>query len=640
VSVGDVESALATIVGALDGGGERREGQVAMATAIAHAIERRRHLVVRAGTGTGKSLAYLVPAVLSGERVVVATATKNLQDQLAEKDLPSIRRHLDREFSFAVLKGRANYLCLQRVAESSTRGEQARLEDDAAVGAHATEAKSILEWSRTTTTGDVGEMGFEPDPRVWRSFSVGPDECPGAHRCPSGSECFAEAARSRAAEADVIVVNLHLLGANIANGDVVLPDHDVLIVDEAHELEEVMSRVLGASVSPGRLRAVAAAARSAARERSGGPVEVAATRVSESATRLEELLATRVGQRVRGGSDDDVDDFVALASSRLEALEAALRSTEGPSSQGEQSTSTDRVVVQLGRVREDVLRVGSPGDGEVVWVEGTPRSSIEIAPVDVGEILGPRVFAQRPVILTSATIPPGVAERLGADPSEVDETDVGSPFAFEERALLYCAAHLPDRRRDDAEEAIHRELRSLIVAAGGRTLGLFTSWRAMRAAAEALRGDLGDDLLVQGEGSRGELVRRFRDEEPTCLFATMGFWQGVDVPGRTLSLVTIDRLPFSRPDEPLLVARRERAGAEAFLTVDLPRAASLLAQGAGRLIRTAEDRGVVAVLDPRLATASYRWQLIRALPPMKRTKERSVAEAFLASIRDEPQTSR
>jgi ATP-dependent DNA helicase DinG len=398
--------------------------------------------------------------------------------------------------------------------------------------------------------------------------------------------------------------------------------------------------VLGASVSPGRLRAVAAAARSAARERSGGPVEVAATRVSESATRLEELLATRVGQRVRGGSDDDVDDFVALASSRLEALEAALRSTEGPSSQGEQSTSTDRVVVQLGRVREDVHRVGSPGDGEVVWVEGTPRSSIEIAPVDVGEILGPRVFAQRPVILTSATIPPGVAERLGADPSEVDETDVGSPFAFEERALLYCAAHLPDRRRDDAEEAIHRELRSLIVAAGGRTLGLFTSWRAMRAAAEALRGDLGDDLLVQGEGSRGELVRRFRDEEPTCLFATMGFWQGVDVPGRTLSLVTIDRLPFSRPDEPLLVARRERAGAEAFLTVDLPRAASLLAQGAGRLIRTAEDRGVVAVLDPRLATASYRWQLIRALPPMKRTKERSVAEAFLTSIRDEPQTSR
>jgi ATP-dependent DNA helicase DinG len=270
-----------------------------------------------------------------------------------------------------------------------------------------------------------------------------------------------------------------------------------------------------------------------------------------------------------------------------------------------------------------------------VWVESGARPSIEIAPIDVGSILGPRVFGVRPVVLTSATIPPGLASRLGVDATDVDELDVGSPFAFEERALLYCAAHLPDRKKPESEAAIHAELRTLIAAAGGRTLGLFTSWRAMRAAADAVRAELGDNLLVQGEGSRAELVRRFRSEPETCLFATMGFWQGIDVPGQTLSLVTIDRLPFSRPDEPLLVARRERAGSEAFMTVDLPRAASLLAQGAGRLIRTAEDRGVVAVFDPRLANASYRWQLIRALPPMRRTKDRSVAEEFLAQIRDE-----
>ncbi len=633
MSRSDVDRALDAIVAGLDGGGEQRTGQREMAAAVGRAIDEGRHLVVRAGTGTGKSLAYLVPAVLSGRRVLVATATRALQDQLAEKDLPAIAARLDHDFSFAVLKGRANYLCAQRLVESGTRGDQGELgEAESAPGA-GSQAREVTEWSRRTVSGDVAELGFEPDPRVWRAFSVGADECPGAHRCPSGSRCFAEAARARAAESDVVIVNLHLLGAHIASGDAVLPEHDVLIVDEAHELEEVMSQTLGASVTPGRIRAVAASARASAPRQRSGALDDATTAVGEVATRLEEFMATRAGTRLRGGSDDDLDDLVVLATSRLESLERALRAGGGGDGDGE-STSIDRAVLQAGRLREDVTRVASPGDGEVVWVESGPRPSIEIAPIDVSAILGPRVFGVRPVVLTSATIPPGVASRLGADPTEVDELDVGSPFAFEEHALLYCAAHLPDRRRPESEAAIHEELRALIAAAGGRTLALFTSWRAMRAAAEVLRSDLGDDLLVQGEGSRTEILGRFRTAEATCLFATMGFWQGVDVPGRTCSLVVIDRLPFSRPDEPLLVARRERAGSAAFLTVDLPRAASLLAQGAGRLIRSAADRGVVAVLDPRLATASYRWQLVRALPPMRRTKDRSEAEAFLVAIRD------
>jgi ATP-dependent DNA helicase DinG len=631
-----VAAALQRVVADLEGGGERREGQLAMAEAVASAIDRRRHLVVRAGTGTGKSLAYLLPAILSGQRVVIATATRNLQDQLAAKDLPSISDRLDRTFTYAVLKGRSNYLCRQRLSESKSSGDQATFDDDAGAAPTATQVAAVIEWSEQTESGDVAELGFEPDGRVWRAFSVGPDECPGAHRCPSGSSCFAEAAKQKAAEADVIVVNLHLLGAHIASGDAVLPDHDVLVVDEAHELEEVMSHTLGASVSPGRMRAVVSAARTAGHAQSGGAVDVAATRVTESATRFEELMTARTGERLRGGNDPDLDDLVALTASRLETLESELRASgAGAASDSDTTSAVDRAVQQAGRLREDVVRIGAPGDGEVVWVESGARPSIEIAPIDVGSILGPRVFGVRPVVLTSATIPPGLASRLGVDATDVDELDVGSPFAFEERALLYCAAHLPDRKKPESEAAIHAELRTLIAAAGGRTLGLFTSWRAMRAAADAVRAELGDNLLVQGEGSRAELVRRFRSEPETCLFATMGFWQGIDVPGQTLSLVTIDRLPFSRPDEPLLVARRERAGSEAFMTVDLPRAASLLAQGAGRLIRTAEDRGVVAVFDPRLANASYRWQLIRALPPMRRTKDRSVAEEFLAQIRDE-----
>ncbi|HWD24015.1 MAG TPA: ATP-dependent DNA helicase, partial [Acidimicrobiales bacterium] len=360
MSARDVAGALDRIVSGLQGGGEVREGQRAMADAVATAIARHRHLVVRAGTGTGKSLAYLVPAVLSGQRVVVATATKNLQDQLAAKDLPSISEGLRHPFSFSVLKGRSNYLCVQRVAESTTAGDQATFDEDAPAP-NSTQVKAVLEWAGRTESGDVAELGFEPDARVWRSFSVGPDECPGAHRCPSGSKCFAEGARAKAAESDVVVVNLHLLGAHIASGDVVLPEHDVLVVDEAHELEEVMSHSLGASISPGRIRSVVTAARAAARERSGGAVDVAATRVSETAAGLEEFMVARAGERLRGGDDTDLADFVELATSRLEALEAGLRATDGASStDGDVNSSIDRAVLQAGRLREDIVRISAP----------------------------------------------------------------------------------------------------------------------------------------------------------------------------------------------------------------------------------------------------------------------------------------
>ncbi|HEX9969394.1 MAG TPA: ATP-dependent DNA helicase, partial [Acidimicrobiales bacterium] len=271
--------------------------------------------------------------------------------------------------------------------------------------------------------------------------------------------------------------------------------------------------------------------------------------------------------------------------------------------------------------------------GYVSWVEGPPHSPVlRLAPIDVGELLAEKLWGEVTAVLTSATIPPALGERLGLPPDRHNQLDVGSPFPYQEHALLYCAAHLPDPRSPAYEAAMHAELEALVRLAGGRTLALFTSWRAMNAAADALRDALPWPLLTQADLPKPALVEAFSADEHACLFATMGFWQGIDVPGPALTQVVIDRIPFPRPDEPLMQARRDRARAAAFRTVDLPRAATLLAQGAGRLIRTATDRGVVAILDPRLASANYRWDLVRALPPMRRTRHRADVEAFLHEV--------
>ncbi len=620
-----------------------------MAEAVGRCISAGTHLQVRAGTGTGKSLAYLVPAVLSGKRVVVATATKALQDQLASKDLPLVARGIGRRLSFAVLKGRSNYLCAQRVREAGLLGAQGELGDvrgrPGSPGA-ADQARAVLEWAGTTETGDRAELPLEPDPRVWSALSVSAEECPGAFRCPSGGECFAEAARARAAASDVVIVNLHLLGADLASGGAVLPEHDALVVDEAHELEDVLSASLGVTVGEGRVRAVAAAARSALGGRPGSPAAAIVDDVLDAAGRLGRALEARVGERVRPGLTGELSDAVALLSSRLERLGSELHRAAGTRAAGapveggaagaggDDEQRAVRAASAVGHVREDLARFSALDDEQVAWVEGGPRPALEVAPLDVAAVLAERVFSRIPVVLTSATLPPGFASRLGADADGTEVLDVGSPFDYERHAVLYCAAHLPDRRRPEAEAAIADELVALIDAAGGRALALFTSRAAMERAAAAVAPRVAHPILVQGERPKAALVEEFRSAPEACLFATMGFWQGVDVPGATLSLVVIDRIPFSRPDDPLAAARRERAGAEAFRSVDLPRAASLLAQGAGRLVRTAEDRGVVAVLDSRLATATYRWDLVRSLPPMRRTRDRSEAEAFLRAIRE------
>ncbi|MGA8296246.1 MAG: ATP-dependent DNA helicase [Acidimicrobiales bacterium] len=629
-----VVDALEHVTGALADGGESRPGQVKMAEAVARAIEDGRHLAVAAGTGTGKSLAYLVPAVLSGHRVVVATATKALQDQLAAKDVPLVQRAL-RPFSFAVLKGRSNYVCRQRLQESVERGAQGVFSTEDSGSERASSAKRIVEWASRTRTGDRAELEEEPDPAVWGAFSVSAEECPGAHRCPSGASCFAELAKEHAAQSEVIAINHHLLGADLASFGAVLPEHDVLVVDEAHALEDTVTDSLGIAISPSRIRAVAVMARAASSGANRGR-DSAIDALFEAATSLENALDGRSGERLVNPLDPDLRAAIELARTRSEALDAAL-GIEGRTETGaDDAQPALRAVLASARLREDVDRFLAMREEDVAWIEESRRQAIRVAPIDVASLLSEQLFSTRTVVLTSATITPGLGPRLGADPENVDELDVGSPFDYEGHALLYCAAHLPDRRSSAAEAAIHDELCALIDAAGGRTLALFTSLGAMRRAADAMRPRVSYPLLVQGELAKPALVERFANEHGACLFATMGFWQGVDVPGETLSLVVIDRIPFPRPDEPLVAARRERAGKDAFFAIDIPRAASLLAQGAGRLIRSASDRGVVAVLDPRLATASYRWTLVRALPPMRRTKVRAEAEAFLRSLRSLP----
>lgn len=700
-SVDDAREAGDEGVGGLDkitahmAGGEHRPEQQEMCRAVAEAVVLGRHLVVQAGTGTGKSLAYLVPAALSGKKVVVATATKALQDQLADKDLPLVEAGLGLPAppDFTVLKGRSNYVCLQRVAEVGSGGIQAELGDQAGradeieaaerpdgaeavavagSGARADagsaertdtagvgapeglveEVRSLVAWSRKTKTGDRADLTFEPSDRAWNMVSVGPRECPGAFNCPEGGRCFAEAARDRAAAADIVVVNTHLYGAHLASGGAVLPEHEVVVFDEAHELEEVMTASLGVEVTPGRFRSLVTAARSLVEQRDAERLES----LGGMGEQLSALLVDRIGTRVlhdegRRVSAEDralaelLDRAADLTRRVIDALRrgGAQRSflpddAGGPGASGgtgadadpDRSSRKTRTLQAAAHLADDLHRLVSRRDTEVAWVDGGRRNvRLRLSPIDVGPALAGMLWGEVTSVLTSATIPPRIVERVGLESFPSEELNVGSPFDYRSHALLYVARHLPDRRAPGAEEALHEELAQLIEAAGGRTLALFTSRRATEAAAEALAPELPVTLLSQGDLPKGRLLEEFARDETSCLFATLGFWQGVDVPGRALSLVTIDRLPFPRPDDPLLQARRDRVGGRAFSLVDLPRAATLLAQGAGRLIRTADDRGVVAVLDPRLATASYRGVLLSTLPPMRRSVDRSEVESFL-----------
>jgi ATP-dependent DNA helicase DinG len=657
-----LQALLADAVRAI--GGTERTGQSVMAQAVWDAVADGTHLAVQAGTGTGKSLAYLVPALqLAADKkgpVVVSTATIALQRQLVERDLPrlaeALREPLGLTPGFAILKGRNNYVCLNKL-RNGPEDEQDSLFDGAGepsspMGAHV---KRLHSWAASTDSGDRDELVPGVPDQAWRQVAVTARECLGAGRCPFGVQCVSERARRLAAESDVIVTNHALLAIDTLGDGGILPEHRVVIIDEAHELVDRVT-----SVATGELSAFAI---DFAVRRTGRLADEGDTaRLSEAGHALTPLLATIPAGRmdhldqglgatlaalrdaattcaaqvrkIAGAKNDDADP------AEVTAAQTALVSLE------ELGTVADRMVTAFDKPiseREVVAWLERPED----WSDSTRPASLHVAPLEVGEVLAKSLFAERTVVLTSATLTLGgsfipLARQWGLDSSalgtEWTGIDVGSPFAHGRSGILYVAKHLPPPSRDGLPPEYLDELWELIKAAGGRTLGLFSSMRAAKAAATAMRESVPYPVLCQGDDSTMQLVKEFAADEPTCLFGTLSLWQGVDVPGPSLRLVVIDRIPFPRPDDPLASARTratDARGGSGFMEVSANHAALLLAQGAGRLLRSMDDRGVVAVLDSRLVTKRYGEYLRATLPPFWQTTDPAVVRGALKRLSGE-----
>ena len=607
---------------------EERQGQNDMAMAVSNAVNTNRHLIVQAGTGTGKTLGYLVPLIASGKRIVVSTYTKALQDQLAAHDLPQLipilERELDRTVTWSVLKGRNNYLCRQRLDEMESP-KQAKLDLDDTSAAVKAEVRKLIEWADETETGDQGELTWSPSEKAWRLVSVGSDECPGAQRCPAADRCFSEQARASATLSDVVIVNTFIYGLHIAMNGELLPEHDVVVFDEAHQLEDVISNTVSTSIGSGRINGVITALRAIIRE--------------DSLTNALQLLAhdfnaclvPYVGKRVDLPFPPAIGAALVDVRLKIDQAVQALRAIDSKDDKAKQKIL--RAQMLANRVIDAVDMCLTAGKSQVAFVSGTvERCSLEIAPLNVGPSMDAGVWSKRLAILASATIPLAMPSRIGLDPESVDIIDVGSPFDYENTAMLYCAKHLPEPNDPRRDNSVHDEIERLINFAGGRTLALFTTYRAMHLAADEMEKRLPFNIFRQDQLPKMALINAFSDDEQSCLFATAGFFQGVDVPGRALSLVIIDKIPFPRPDDPLLSARRDVVGKNWFNEIDIPLAATALAQASGRLIRSQNDSGVVAILDPRLATKGYGKRLGSVLPPMKRTIEIKEVQSFLRQI--------
>jgi len=609
----------------LPGGGESREGQRAMVRSVAAAFSRRQTTVIEAGTGIGKSLAYLIPAAMSGHRVVIATATKNLQDQLAQKDAPTVAANAP-SVRVAVLKGKQNYLCRNRV-QSVGGAAQLSFDDGSDVPKGvADQMRRILQWSNETETGDRDELPFEVDQRAWRGLSVTPQECLHRVNCPQGQNCFAELAKDRGAESSILIVNTHLYASHLASGAMLLPAHEFVVFDEAHEVVDIFASLLGTSLNSTRLRALAGVARpllgAAFLERCLDLVSVA--------DRFATSLQIQYDRNELTGLDEDCARELGRANELVTAIVEGLRalSTSGADAEARKIRALGPAI----HLANDLVRVNNIRAGELLFISKRDREvDVEISLVDVGPRLADDLWGNVTAVLTSATIPDTLPKSLGLGKTAIEHFD--SPFDYAANSLLYVPENFPARNDAGAEAAIIEELVGLIGAAGGRTLALFTNRSVMNRVAEAVTSRLETEILVQGTKSRQRIIEEFRDNAEASLFAVASFWQGIDVPGHSLSLVTIDRLPFSVPNDPLAEARRANSE-RPFYEVDLPRATMLLAQGVGRLIRNKSDRGVVAVLDTRLAQSSYRSAMFRKLPPMKRTRDRVQVLEFLRALRE------
>lgn len=622
-----------------------------MADAVTAAMEDEMHLAVQAGTGTGKSLAYLVPAIRHAQAtdttVVVSTATIALQRQLVDRDLPrlsdALEPLLERRPTFAIMKGRSNYVCMNKLAANTIEGVEDALIDEEDLSWLGKHVKRVHEWADETETGDRDELEPGVPDQAWRQVSVSARECIGATRCPHGEECFAEIAKRKTKDVDVIVTNHALLAIDALAEVNILPEHDVVIVDEAHELD-------------GRITAVA---------------------TNEIGITALKMAARRAGKLGADGKDDKLVEVSADWELAMESVPEG-RITEMPSElhgplqalkdaiwrcrehihkppAGEEANDPERYAERLSLstnlmdLHDSIVRIMEVFEEEdpskqtdVVWASNELRrgAMLKVAPLSVAGLLATKLFAENTVVLASATLTIGgnfnaMAAQWGLPRGTWRSLDAGTPFDPRKSAILYTPRHLPIPGRDGIGQEYFDEIYDLIMATGGRTLCLFSSRRAAEAATENLRARLPFEIYCQGEDNTGALVDKFAKNENSCLFGTLSLWQGVDVPGKSCSLVIMDKIPFPRPDDPLLQARKEAADAEGrngFMEVAATHAALLMAQGAGRLQRRITDKGVVAVLDKRVVEKRYGSFLLRSMPDMWRTDDKQTVKGALKRL--------
>ncbi|MCS4492447.1 ATP-dependent DNA helicase [Corynebacterium sp. ES2794-CONJ1] len=631
-------------------GGHSRPGQVRMAQAVDKALKNGTHLAVQAGTGTGKSLAYLIPAIMSArdssQPVIISTATIALQKQLIDRDLPRVRAALadilDPPPSFAILKGRSNYLCRYKLDRASSLEDSLDTEDTPISELGAASAR-VFAWAEETETGDRDSLEPGVPDLIWRQFSVSAQECMGASRCPFGEECFAEYAKKEAAESEIVVTNHAMLAINAIFDVPVLPDHDVVIVDEAHELTDRFTAMSTQEIST---HAFDLSLNRAAKLGSGVRDEKLASAVEDWEKAMGQIPLGRLVD-LPEALKPSLDAIVSLTGALITSIGTAppQESTNDP----ERYAERQNVKMHLESQREAIIRILDVFEEpditqhkDVVWLTEDERGrlSMHIAPLSVSHALALHLFSNHTVILTSATLTLGgnfkaMAASWGVPKHSWRGLDVGTPFDPAHSGILYLPTHLPEPSRDGLADAIIDEIYDLIMAAGGRSLGLFSSKRAAVQAADALRHRLPFKVLCQGEDSTGALIKTFSKEENSCLFGTLSLWQGVDVPGSSCSLVIMDKIPFPRPDDPLLQARKEAAdaaGRNGFMEVAAAHAALLMAQGAGRLLRATSDRGVVACLDPRLSSKRYGSFLISSMPAFWRTHKKETVIAALGRL--------
>ena len=657
-----VRSALDAAVSAI--GGEPREGQIEMAEAVANALSDRHHLLVQAGTGTGKSLAYLVPALVHGKKVLVATATLALQRQLVERDLPKIKgaleKELGRDLTFAVYKGVGNYVCLQKMNGEGTDPDGEVLLE---IGSLEKDAKRLRAWVETPGVSGDRDDAPDVDRRVWIANSTSGRECMGADECPFGSQCFAVNAKAKAQTADVVVTNHTLLAIEIVDSHPILPERDAIILDEAHEFMDRTTQAVTEELTAGRVERAAKMAKKHLPGKASIAFDKAADAFAEALTDFAQDVRS---DPTKAGRLPELPSALEAPTRKVKETAAAVIALINADSEvvdPDSLAERARVKGATQEVLTTATKLLKPGHGQVMWFEPN-FSTLYLAPLQVSSVLRENLLTKTPVIATSATLSVGksfdsIAASIGfevgrnsaedeedesfepgeIDPANVQMLDVGSPFDFANQGMLYLPKHLPEPGRDGPSMDTLTELGELAEAAGGRTLALFSSWRGVEMADEHLRRVLKElklPIITQRRGDAvGPLVDRFAADPRSILLGTISLWQGIDVPGPSCTLVVIDRIPFPRPDEPVMAARAaeaDEAGGSGFMQVSLPRAALLLAQGTGRLIRSIDDRGVVAILDSRITTKRYGSILLNSMPPFWRTSDAKIIKDSLKRL--------